>query len=684
MAGAIGPTNRTLSISPDVEDPAVRAITFDELRAAYAEQVARPDRRRRRPAPGRDDLRRARTPRRRSSPSTRSPRRPARRLPVMISVTITDRSGRTLAGPDDRGLLDHDRARAPLQRGPQLRAGRGRDAPVPRRPRAGRHCWTSCYPNAGLPNAFGEYDETPDATAGELRRVRRERPGQHARRLLRHDPGRTSARSRPRRPGCEPRARAARPTPLTRLAGLEPLVIRPDANFLMIGERTNVTGSRRFARADHGGRLRHRPRGGAPSRCAAGANIIDVNMDEAMLDSEAAMTTFLNLVATEPEIARVPIMVDSSKWSVIEAGLQCVQGKPHRQLDQPQGGRGRIPRARRASSRRYGAAVVVMAFDEEGQADTAERKVAICERAYRLLVEQVGVPPEDIIFDPNIFAVATGIEEHNDYAMDFIEADAPDQGALPGRQDQRRRQQPLVLVPRQRRRCARRCTRAFLYHAIRAGMDMGIVNAGQLAVYERDRRGAARARRGRALQPPPRRHRAPGRARRARQGQAARSACVTWPGASGTVEERLAHALVNGHRRLHRGRHRGGAPAAASARCDVIEGPLMAGMSVVGDLFGAGKMFLPQVVKSARVMKQRRGATSSPSWRRRRPRAEAAGEARGPGHDRDGDRQGRRPRHRQEHRRASCSAATTTRSIDLGRDGAGRPNPRDRRARGPT
>ena len=388
----------------------------------------------------------------------------------------------------------------------------------------------------------------------------------------------------------------------------------------MIGERTNVTGSRRFAELILAGDFTTALEV-AVEQVRNGANMIDVNMDEAMLDSEQAMTTFLNLVATEPDIARVPIMVDSSKWSVIEAGLRCVQGKAVvNSISLKEGEEDFLAKARLA--RRYGAAVVVMAFDEEGQADTVERKVEICERAYRLLVEQVGLPPEDIIFDPNVLAVATGIEEHNGYAMAFIEATRQIKERCPGAKVSGGVSN-LSFSFRGNDVVREAMHSAFLYHAMQAGMDMGIVNAGQLAVYEEideelleavedvlfDRR-------------PDATERLVELADRVKGSGAAREVDQAWR--EGTVEERLEHALVNGivehiEEDTEEARLQYGAPLA------VIEGPLMAGMNVVGDLFGAGKMFLPQVVKSARVMK-RAVAYLEPYMEEERQRAEAAGE----------------------------------------------------------
>jgi 5-methyltetrahydrofolate--homocysteine methyltransferase len=621
VAGAIGPTNRLLSISPDVEDPAARSITFDELRAAYAEQV-------RGLLEGGVDLLLVETiidalnAKAAIVAIEEVADETGVRPPVMISVTITDRSGRTLAGQTIEAFWVTIAHARPFSVGVNCALGAAEMRPYMAELSGVATCWTSCYPNAGLPNVFGGYDEQPAQTSGEL--------GEFAASGLVNIVGgccgttpdhiRAIAAAAE---GVAPR-RVPPPDDLTRLAGLEPLVVRPDSNFLMVGERTNVTGSRRFAdlitAGDYTTALDV-----ATEQVRNGANIVDVNMDEAMLDSEAAMTTFLNMVATEPEIARVPIMVDSSRWSVIEAGLRCAQGKPIvNSISLKEGEEEFLARAREA--RRFGAAMVVMAFDERGQADTVERKVEICERAYRLLVAEAGVPPQDIIFDPNVFAVATGIEEHNGYAMAFIEATRQIKERCPG-----------ALVSggvsnlsfsfRGNEVVRQAMHSAFLFHAVRAGMDMGIVNAGQLAVYEQideelleavedvlfDRR-------------PDATDRLVGLAERVREDAEAAVVDEAWR--AGTVEQRLEHALVNGvvdHVEADTEEARQGYDSPLA----VIEGPLMAGMNVVGDLFGSGKMFLPQVVKSARVMK-RAVAYLEPYMEEERARAEAAGQDTGP------------------------------------------------------
>ncbi|HWH14044.1 MAG TPA: methionine synthase [Miltoncostaeaceae bacterium] len=598
VAGAIGPTTRSLSISPRVDDPGFRALTFDALQAAYAEQV-------RGLVEGGCDLLLVET-----AFDTLNAKaalvaieevaeETGVRLPLMVSSTITDASGRTLSGQTIEAFWISIAHARPWSVG--VNCALGADAMRPHIEALSRaaDCWVSCYPNAGLPNAFGEYDELPEDTARVLREMAAEGVVNILGGCCGTTPDHIAAIGRAVE-GIRPRARAPRPGPaVTRLSGLEPLELRPEANFTMIGERTNVTGSRRFAdlirAGDYATALEV-----AAEQVRNGANLIDVNMDEGMLDSEAAMTTFLNMVATEPDIARVPVMVDSSRWSVIEAGLKCCQGKcVVNSISLKEGEEDFLRLARRA--RRYGAALVVMAFDERGQADTAARKVEICRRAYDLLTGEVGVPPEDIIFDPNIFAVATGMEEHAGYAMDFIEAVREIKRTCPGARISGGVSN-LSFSFRGNDAVREAMHTAFLFHAVAAGMDMGIVNAGQLGVYEQipaelrervedvlfDRRPDATERlleiaetvKGTGLR---------------------QEADAAWR--SGTVQERLAHALVNGLVE-HIEADVEEARQLLDAPLDVIEGPLMDGMSRVGDLFGAGKMFLPQVVKSARVMKR--------------------------------------------------------------------------------
>jgi len=615
VAGAIGPTNRTLSISPDVEDPSARAITFEELRSAYAEQV-------RGLVDGGADLLLVETifdtlnAKAAIAAIEDEAVRTGLRLPLMLSVTITDRSGRTLSGQTIEAFWNSVSHARPFSVGINCALGAADMRPYMAELSRVAGCWTTCYPNAGLPNAFGGYDEMPEDTARELR----EFAGSGLVNMLGGCCGTTPEHIRAIATavaGVPPRTRPVI-APLTRLSGLEPLTMRPEDNFLMVGERTNVTGSKRFARlileGDYTTALEV-----AAEQVRNGANIIDVNMDEAMLDSERAMTTFLNMVATEPDIARAPIMVDSSKWSVIEAGLRCIQGKGIvNSISLKEGEAEFLERARAAHL--YGAAMVVMAFDEEGQADTATRKVEICERAYGLLVAE-GIPPEDIIFDPNIFAVATGIEEHNRYALDFVEATRMIKERCPGAKVSGGVSN-LSFSFRGNDVVREAMHSAFLLRATRAGMDMGIVNAGQLVVYEQideellehvedvlwDRR-------------PDATERLVELADRVKGAGAERVVDQAWR--AGTVEERLSHALVNGITDFIEADTEE-ARAAYGSPLDVIEGPLMAGMSVVGDLFGAGKMFLPQVVKSARVMK-RSVAYLEPFMEEEKAAAQAAG-----------------------------------------------------------
>ncbi len=600
VAGAIGPTNRTLSISPDVNDQTFRASTFDAMRDAYVEQA-------RALIQGGVDLLLIETIF--DTLNAKAAIVAVRdlfdelgtELPLMLSVTITDRSGRTLSGQTiDAFWVSMARA-DPFAVGLNCALGAREMRPyLAELARVATDTWISCYPNAGLPNAFGGYDEQPDETAGLLREFAESgfvnilggccgTTPDHIRTLAA-----AVADIAPR-----PRRVTADADRVTQYSGLERLTLRPDSNFQMIGERTNITGSRRFARlireADYAAAADV-----ALDQVRGGANIIDVNMDEGMLDSEAAMSHFLRLIATEPEIARVPIMVDSSKWSVLEAGLKCVQGKGIvNSISLKEGEQPFLDQARRI--RRYGAAMVVMAFDETGQADTAERKVKICARAYRLLIEQAGVAPEDIIFDPNVLAVATGLEEHADYAVNFIEATRQIKQRCPGAKVSGGISN-LSFSFRGNDTVREAMHAAFLYHAVRAGLDMGIVNAGQLAVYAEipddlleqvedvifNRRDDAT-------------ERLVSFAEGVRGSARARQEDLTWREAS--VEERLSHAMVRGivdyiEEDVEEARRQSGRPL------DVIEGPLMNGMKVVGDLFGAGKMFLPQVVKSARVMKK--------------------------------------------------------------------------------
>jgi 5-methyltetrahydrofolate--homocysteine methyltransferase len=606
VAGSIGPANRTLSISPDVGNPAARAITFDQLREAYATQV-------RGLVDGGVDVLLVETIFDTLNAKAAlvaidevAEARGGARLPVMVSVTVTDRSGRTLSGQTLEAFYRSIAHADPWSVGLNCALGAREIRPfLAELARLAPGRWVSCYPNAGLPNAFGQYDELPDETAGLLREFATSglvnilggccgTTPDHIAALRRAVDGtaprpRTSASAAP-----SPEA----PAPL-RLSGLEPLTVRHDSNFQMIGERTNVTGSRRFARLIKDGQYGEAA-AVALEQVRGGANLVDVNMDEGLLDSEQAMTTFLNYIATEPEIARVPVMIDSSRWSVIEAGLKCVQGKPVvNSISLKEGEADFLHKARLV--RRYGAAVVVMAFDEMGQADTTARKVAICQRAYALLTGPAGFDPSDIIFDPNVLAVATGLEEHQEYAVNFIEATRQIKATCPGVRVSGGISN-LSFAFRGNDHVREAMHAAFLYHAIRAGLDMGIVNAGQLAVYEDippdlvvlvedvlfNRRPDATERLVSYA------NQAKGEGRR-------RERDLAWRDAP--VESRLAYALVHGvvdfiEADAEEARQTLGQPL------NVIEGPLMDGMKIVGELFGAGKMFLPQVVKSARAMKR--------------------------------------------------------------------------------
>ena len=596
VAGAIGPTNRTLSISPRVDDPTYRAVTFDQVRTAYAEQV-------RGLIEGGVDVLLVET-----IFDTLNAKAAlvaieevfaerGVRLPLIISVTITDRSGRTLSGQTVDAFHASIAHAKPLAVGINCALGAREMRPYLAELAAITPSFVSCYPNAGLPNAFGGYDETPDTTGGLLREFAESNLVNLVGGCCGTTPEHIAAIAAAVR-GLPPRRPPELPA-LSRFSGLETLTIRPDGNFLMIGERTNVTGSARFAelirKDDYGTALEV-----ALDQVRGGANVIDVNMDEGMLDSERAMTTFLNLIATEPEVARVPVMIDSSKWSVIEAGLKCVQGKGIvNSISLKEGEEDFLHKARLVQ--RYGAGVVVMAFDERGQADTVARKVEICQRAYRLLVERVGMDPLDVVFDPNILAVATGLEEHAEYAKSFIEATAIIKATCPGAKVSGGVSN-LSFAFRGNNLVREAMNSAFLYHAIKAGMDMGIVNAGQLVVYE-DIPEELRTHVEDVLfnRRPDATERLVELAERVKGKGKKKELDLAWREAP--VEERLKHALVHGvvdfiEQDAEEARVRYEAPLA------VIEGPLMAGMQVVGDLFGAGKMFLPQVVKSARAMKR--------------------------------------------------------------------------------
>ncbi len=598
VAGAIGPTNRTASISPDVNNPGYRAVSFDDLRIAYGEQIDGL-------IDGGADIILIETIfdtlNAKAAIFACEERFEAKgiRLPVMISGTITDLSGRTLSGQTPSAFWNSVRHANPFTIG--LNCALGADAMRPHLQELSdvADTFVCAYPNAGLPNEFGQYDETPEMMARQVQGFARDglvnivggccgSTPEHIRAIA------EAVKDYKPRPIPEHK-------PFMSLSGLEPFVLTKDIPFVNVGERTNVTGSARFRKlitaGDYTAALAV-----ARDQVENGAQIIDINMDEGLIDSEKAMVEFLNLIAAEPDIARVPVMIDSSKFEIIEAGLKCVQGKSIvNSISLKEGEEKFLQQARLVHN--YGAAVVVMAFDEVGQADTYQRKVEICARAYKLLTEKAGLAPEDIIFDPNVFAVATGIEEHNNYGVDFIEATKTIRETMPlthisgGVSN-------LSFSFRGNEPVREAMHAVFLYHAIQVGMDMGIVNAGQLAVYDNidpelreacedvvlNRRDDATER----LLEVAERFRGTG-------AKDTKVQDLSWRELP--VEKRLEHALVNGitdyiEADTEEARQKAERPL------HVIEGPLMAGMNVVGDLFGSGKMFLPQVVKSARVMKQ--------------------------------------------------------------------------------
>ena len=601
VAGTIGPTNKTASISPRVDDPGYRDISFDDLVASYYEAC-------RGLVDGGSDILIVETifdvlnakaalaaiDRYWLDQGVHTDDR----LPLMISGTITDASGRTLSGQTAEAFWTSMSHARPLSIG--LNCALGADKLRPHVDSLNRHSdvYVSAYPNAGLPNELGEYDDSPELLSRHLREWAQSGLVNCIGGCCGAGPEHIAAIAQAV-DGIEPRSCTLVPRYLF-LSGLEPAVVGPtEVNFVNIGERTNVTGSRRFRRLiqneDYETALEV-----ARQQVEAGAQLIDVNMDDGMLDAEACMTRFLNMVASEPDIARVPVVIDSSRWSVIEAGLKCLQGKGVvNSISLKEGEAEFLEHARKV--RQYGAAVIVMAFDEQGQADTVERKLEICTRAYHLLIDEVGFAPEDIIFDPNIFAIGTGIEEHADYGVAFIEATRRIKAELPGAKVSGGVSN-ISFAFRGNNPLREAIHSVFLFHAVRAGMDMGIVNAGQLAVYSE-------------LDPDLRErvedvvlNRRPDATERllevaaTAKGQAkARAADLSWR--EGSVSERIAHAMVHGISKFIE-------EDTESARLEldsplaVIEGPLMDGMNIVGDRFGRGEMFLPQVVKSARVMKK--------------------------------------------------------------------------------
>ena len=596
VAGVLGPTSRTATLSPDVNDPGFRNVSFDQLRAAYLEAVDGL-------VKGGVDILMVET-----IFDTLNAKaalfaieeyfeRENLRLPVMISGTITDASGRTLSGQTTEAFWYSVRHARPLSVGLNCALGPDLLRQYVAALSARADCFVSAHPNAGLPNAFGEYDLDADAMAVHIAEWARAGLLNIVGGCCGTTPAHIAAIAQAVA-GVAPRVPPAI-EPAMRLSGLEPFVVGPDSLFVNVGERTNVTGSRAFARMILEGRYDD-ALSVARQQVENGAQIIDINMDEGMLDAEAAMVRFLLLIASEPDIARVPIMLDSSKWSVIEAGLKCIQGKGIvNSISMKEGEAEFLEKARLC--RRYGAAVIVMAFDETGQADTYARKTEICARAYRLLTEQADFPPEDIVFDPNIFAVATGIEEHANYAVDFIEATRWIRQNLPHAHVSGGVSN-VSFSFRGNDGVREAIHTAFLYHAIDAGMDMGIVNAGQLGVYANlDPELKERVedvllnRRSDATE------RLVAFAEGVKAGAKEKVEDLAWRALP--VNERLSHALVQGITQ-YIVEDTETARLASTRPLDVIEGPLMAGMNVVGDLFGAGKMFLPQVVKSARVMKQ--------------------------------------------------------------------------------
>ncbi len=596
VAGSIGPTTRTLSMSPDVNDPGFRSVTYQQLIDTYTEQIKGL-------IEGGVDVLLVETITDTLNCKAalfaieRFFEEKNIRLPVMISMTIVDKSGRTLSGQTVEAFWISISHVPVFSVGINCSLGAEDMRPYIQELSRIADCLVSCHPNAGLPNAFGQYDQTAD----EMSRLVEEFASSGFLNIVGGCCGtspdhisRINALVAKHAPRVVPA-----PSPYTMLSGLEPLIIRPETNFVNIGERTNITGSPKFSKAILNGDYE----AGvaiAKQQIDGGAQIFDVNMDEGMLDSEAAMTRFLNLVAGEPDISAKPVMIDSSKWSVIEKGLQCVQGKGVVNSISLKDGED-IFRKRAQLIRRYGAATVVMAFDERGQADSLERRMEICQRSYDILVKEVGFPPEDIIFDPNILTVATGMDEHNNYAVDFIAAAKWIKQNLPGAHVSGGVSN-ISFSFRGNNPVREAMHSAFLFHAVKAGLDMGIVNAGMLQVYDEipkdllvlvedvllNRRADAT-------------ERLVNFAETVKKTEKGKVEDEAWR--RGTVEARLSYALVKGivefiDKDVEEARLKYDKPL------EVIEGPLMAGMSVVGDLFGSGQMFLPQVVKSARVMKK--------------------------------------------------------------------------------
>lgn len=596
VAGSIGPTNKTASLSPNVNDPGFRGVTYDQLVISYTEQIQAL-------AEGGVDLLLLETVfdtlncKAALFAVAEFFEKTGKKLPVMVSGTITDKSGRTLSGQMLEAFWNSISHGDLFSVGLNCALGAEELRPYIEELSRIATCYVSTHPNAGLPNQFGGYDQTPDMMAVLIRKLAES--GQIN--IVGGCCGTTPAHIKKMAEvvkGFAPRAIPEVPR-YTRLSGLEPLTIRPESNFTNVGERTNVTGSPKFSKAilasnyDEALKIAHQ-------QVESGAVVIDINVDEALLDSETVMTKFLNLISSEPEICKVPIMIDSSKWTVIEAGLKCLQGKPIvNSISLKEGEASFIEKAKRV--RRFGAAVVVMAFDEKGQADTAKRKIEVCERSYKILTEKAGFPAEDIFFDPNILTIGTGMEEHNNYAVEFIEACREIKKRL-----------PYVHVSggvsnisfsfRGINAIREAIHAVFLYYAIKAGLDTGIVNPGLLTVYEEIPKDLLQLVEDLVL------NRKPDATEKLLQfsetlkGET-KSAAKEQEWRKKSVEERLAHSLVNGitdyiDQDVEEARKKYPRPLT------VIEGPLMDGMKIVGDLFGDGKMFLPQVVKSARVMKK--------------------------------------------------------------------------------
>jgi len=596
VAGALGPTNRTASLSPDINNPGYRAVSFDQLKNSYYEQAKGL-------ADGGVDVFLVET-----IFDTLNAKAALyaiqelleeidRDIPIMISGTITDASGRTLSGQTTEAFWISVKHAKPLTIGLNCALGAKELRPYLNELSNIADCYVSAYPNAGLPNELGEYDQGPDEMANQIRDFLSNNMvnliGGCCGTTPDHIQAMATAAS-----DFEPRTIPSI-RPISQYSGLEPLNVREDLNFINIGERTNVTGSRKFARLIKEGQYSE-ALSVAQQQVDGGAQIIDVNMDEGLLDSQAVMKEFLNLMMSEPDIAKLPVMIDSSKFEVIEEGLKCVQGKCIvNSISMKEG----VEEFKRQAKilRKYGAATVVMAFDEEGQADTIERKVDICKRAYDILVNEIDFDPTDIIFDPNIFAVATGIEEHNPYAINFIEATRKIKASCPGAKVSGGVSN-ISFSFRGNNAVREAMHSAFLYHAIHAGMDMGIVNAGMMEIYEEIPKDLLQLvedvlfnRREDATE------RLTDYAETVKGGGKKREKDLTWR--ESTVQQRLSHSLVRGIQKFIEEDTEEARKQYPSA-INVIEGPLMDGMNVVGDLFGSGKMFLPQVVKSARVMKK--------------------------------------------------------------------------------